>query len=60
MGIEEGEEIQAKDITNIVNKMIAENFPDLEKLLVHQTHMTKIEPPHSILQLKQLAQRTRK
>jgi hypothetical protein len=32
MGIEE-EEIQAKGICNIVNKIITENFPNLEKIL---------------------------
>jgi hypothetical protein len=31
MGIEEGEEVQAKVICNIVNKIITENFPNLEK-----------------------------
>jgi hypothetical protein len=33
MGIEEGEEIQAKGICNIFNKMITENFPNLEKTI---------------------------
>jgi chromosome segregation ATPase len=31
MGIEEGEEVQAKGMRNIVNKIITENFPHLEK-----------------------------
>jgi hypothetical protein len=52
MGIEE-EEVQAKGIRNIFNKMITENFPNLEKVLhiqyrnspEHQTNLTKIEPP---------------
>jgi hypothetical protein len=30
MGIEEGEEVQAKGIHNIFNKIITENFPNLE------------------------------
>jgi DNA-binding protein H-NS len=30
MGIEEGEEVQAKGMCNIFNKIIAENFPNLE------------------------------
>jgi hypothetical protein len=30
-GIEEGEEVQAKGIHNIFNKIIAENFPNLYK-----------------------------
>jgi chromosome segregation ATPase len=31
MGIEEGEEVQAKGIHNILNKIITENSPNLEK-----------------------------
>jgi hypothetical protein len=31
MGIEEGEEDEAKGICNIFNKIITENFPNLEK-----------------------------
>jgi hypothetical protein len=31
MGIEEGEEVQAKGMLNIFNKIITENFPNLEK-----------------------------
>jgi hypothetical protein len=31
MGIKEGEEVQAKGIHNIFNKIMAENFPNLEK-----------------------------
>jgi hypothetical protein len=31
MGIEEGEEVQAKGVHNIFNKIITENFPNLEK-----------------------------
>jgi hypothetical protein len=31
MGIEEGEEVEAKGIHNIVNKIITENFPNLEQ-----------------------------
>jgi hypothetical protein len=31
MDIEEGEEVQAKGICNICNKIITENFPSLEK-----------------------------
>jgi hypothetical protein len=33
MGIEEGEEVHAKGIHNIFNKIITENFPNLEKVL---------------------------
>jgi hypothetical protein len=31
MGIEDGEEVQAKGIRNILDKIIAENFPNLKK-----------------------------
>jgi hypothetical protein len=31
MGIEEGEEVQAKGMCNIFKKIITENFPNLEK-----------------------------
>jgi hypothetical protein len=33
MGIEEGEEVQAKGTHNIFNKIITENFPNLEKAM---------------------------
>jgi hypothetical protein len=50
MGTEEGEEMQAKWIHNIINKIITENFPNLEKFCPfryrkppgHQTDLTKI------------------
>jgi hypothetical protein len=68
MSIEEGEEVQAKGICNIFNKIISENFPNLErtmpiqyrKLPGYQTDLTKIELPHDILSLKQQAQRIEK
>jgi archaeosine-15-forming tRNA-guanine transglycosylase len=31
--IKEGEEVQARGIYNIVNKIITQNFPNLEKVL---------------------------
>jgi hypothetical protein len=34
MGVEEGEEVQAKVIHNIFNKIITQNFPHLEKVLL--------------------------
>jgi hypothetical protein len=48
-------------IWDIFNKIITENFPNLKKvcpfryrkLLGHQTDLTKIEPLHGILSLKQ-------
>jgi hypothetical protein len=68
IGIEEGEEVQAKGISNIVNKIITENFPNLEKTMPiqyrklpgQQIDLTKIELPHDILSLKQQAQRIEK
>jgi hypothetical protein len=36
MGIEEGEEVQAKEICNIFNKIITEKFPNLEKVMAIQ------------------------
>jgi hypothetical protein len=33
LGIEEGEEVQAKGIHNIFNKIITENFQTLEKVM---------------------------
>jgi archaeosine-15-forming tRNA-guanine transglycosylase len=33
MGIKEGEEVQTKGIRNIFNKIVTENFPNLEKVL---------------------------
>jgi hypothetical protein len=66
MGLEEGEEVQAKGICNIFNKTVTENFPNLKKFCPfrfqkppgHQTYLTKLEPPYGILSLKQQAQRT--
>jgi hypothetical protein len=51
MGIKEGEKVQVKWICNILNKIIADNFPNLEKELSiqvqeapgHQTDLIKIE-----------------
>jgi hypothetical protein len=36
IGIDEGEEVQAKVMCNIFNKIITENFPNLEKLTLIQ------------------------
>jgi chromosome segregation ATPase len=33
MGIEEGEQVQAKRMSNIFNKIITENFPNLDKTM---------------------------
>jgi Mg2+ and Co2+ transporter CorA len=68
MGIEEGEEVQAKGMHNTFNKIITENFPNLEKDIPiqmqeppgHQTHPIKIELPHDISSLKQQVQKLRK
>jgi hypothetical protein len=34
MGFEEGEEVQAKGIHNILSTIITENFPNLEKTML--------------------------
>jgi hypothetical protein len=68
MDIEEGEEVRAKGIRNIFNKIITENFPNLEKTMTIQVQeasrtpnrLNKIELPHDILSLKQSAQRIEK
>jgi hypothetical protein len=59
MGIEEGEEVQAKGMHNIFNKIITENFPNLEKdiSIQMQTDQIKIELPHDISSLKQQVQK---
>jgi hypothetical protein len=63
MGIGEGEEVQAKGMHNIFNKIITENFPNLEKDIPIQmqeasrTDQTKIELPHDISLLKQQVQK---
>jgi hypothetical protein len=43
MGIE-GEEVQAKGIRNIFNKIITENFPNLEKAMPIQVQETSRIP----------------
>jgi hypothetical protein len=61
MDIEEGEEVQAKGICNIFNKIITENFPNLEKIMPIQVQETSKTPnrldqnrtTHNILSLKQ-------
>jgi hypothetical protein len=43
MGIEEGEEVQAKRMCNIFNKIITENFPNLEKPIpIHMQRSSRI------------------
>jgi hypothetical protein len=44
MGIEEGEEVQAKGIHNIFNKIITENFPNLEKTMPVQVQVASRTP----------------
>jgi hypothetical protein len=36
MGIEEGEEVQTKGMHSIFNKIIMENFPNLEKTMSYR------------------------
>jgi hypothetical protein len=67
-GTEEGEEVQAKGIHNIFNKIITENFPNLEKTMPIQVQKTsrtpnrldQIELTHNLLSLKKQAQRIEK
>jgi hypothetical protein len=67
MDIEE-EEVQAKVMCNILNKIITQNFPNLEKVLpievqeVSKTpnRLCKNRTLQGILSLKQQAQRTEK
>jgi hypothetical protein len=44
MGIEEGEEVQAKGMHNIFNKIITENFPNLEKTMPIQVQEASRTP----------------
>jgi hypothetical protein len=44
MGIEEGKEIQAKGICNIFNKIITENFPNLQKTMPIQVQEASRTP----------------
>jgi hypothetical protein len=43
-GIEEGEEVQAKEIHNVFNKIITENFPNLEKTMPIQVQEASRTP----------------
>jgi hypothetical protein len=49
MGTEEGEEVQAKGMYNIFNKIITKNFPNLEKSISYQC---KRPPEHQTDQTK--------
>jgi hypothetical protein len=68
MGVEEGEEVQAKGMHDIFSKVITESFPNLEKSMpiqVQETSRTPNRPDqnelaHSILSLKQKVQRLEK
>jgi hypothetical protein len=44
MGTEEGEEVQAKGIQNIFNKVMTENIPNLEKVLPIQVQEASRTP----------------
>jgi hypothetical protein len=46
MDVEEGEEIQTKGIDNLFNRLIAENFPNLEKERVTQVQEVYRTPNH--------------
>jgi hypothetical protein len=68
MSIEEGEEVQAQGFHNIFNKIITENFPNLEKVMPIQVqeasrtpnNLTRIELAHGTLLLKHQAWRIEK
>jgi hypothetical protein len=47
MGFEEGEEVQAKGMHNIFNKIITENFPNLEKSIPTQMQEASRTPNRS-------------
>jgi hypothetical protein len=44
MGIEEGEEVQAKGMCNIFNKIITKNSPNLEKTMFVQVQEASRTP----------------
>jgi hypothetical protein len=44
MGIKEGEEVQAKGMGNMFNKIITENFPNLEKMMPIQLQESSRTP----------------
>jgi hypothetical protein len=44
MGIKEVEEVQAKGMRTIFNKIITQNFPNLEKSMPIQVHETSRTP----------------
>jgi hypothetical protein len=44
MGIEDGEEVQAKGISNIFNKIMTGNFPNLEKTMPIQVQEASRTP----------------
>jgi hypothetical protein len=44
LGTEEGEEVQAKGICNMFNKIITENFPNLKRVLPIQVQETSKTP----------------
>jgi DNA repair exonuclease SbcCD ATPase subunit len=44
MGIKEGEEVQAKGICNVFNKIVIENFPNLEKTIPIQVQEASRTP----------------
>jgi type IV secretory pathway VirB4 component len=49
MGIEDGEEFQAKEICNIFNKIITENYPNLQKVMSIQVQENS-RTPNSLVQ----------
>jgi hypothetical protein len=62
MGIQEGEEVKAKGLCNIFNKIVTENIPNLEKVLAIQIqeasrtpnrlNQNRISSQHTIIKTK--------
>jgi hypothetical protein len=48
MSVREGEEIQTKSTDNLFNRIIVENFPNLEKETVTQVQQTTGDPINKI------------
>jgi hypothetical protein len=44
MGIEEGERVQTKGVCNVVNKIITENYSNIEKVLLIQVQEASMIP----------------
>jgi hypothetical protein len=59
MGTEEGKEVQANKISNIFNKIITENFPNLEKVLPNRLDQNRTSQQHNIIKTTSIENRER-